>query len=142
MCVCAGSRGGTKCCFCVAFGCHCSHCCCFDLYLCCVCRFQALYRFRLLQRCFRRWAGQHRCLGIARQWHRWRVLSSALGALEQAAEKRHAQTHTLQHRHRALTLTRAFQHVSSTQLLCVCVCVSRVVCVHLCRDGERADTHI
>ncbi|XP_041953057.1 uncharacterized protein LOC121712962 isoform X2 [Alosa sapidissima] len=73
-------------------------------------RFQALYRFRLLQQCFRRWAHLCRCLAIARQCHRRRVLSSVLHALGQAVEKRHAQTHTLQHWQKARTLAQAFQH--------------------------------
>ncbi|KAL2103383.1 hypothetical protein ACEWY4_000251 [Coilia grayii] len=73
-------------------------------------RFEALYRFRLLQRCFRRWAWLQRCVGMACGWHRRRMLSSALCALHRPMEERHTQTHTLQHRRRALLLAQAFQH--------------------------------
>ncbi|XP_022526424.2 uncharacterized protein LOC103033502 isoform X2 [Astyanax mexicanus] len=71
-------------------------------------RFQALYQFHLLQRCFRRW-----CAGLSSHTKAWlynqrRILSKALLALQRAVLLQRAQTDTAEMAQRAQTLAQAF----------------------------------
>ncbi|KAL7827501.1 hypothetical protein SRHO_G00332190 [Serrasalmus rhombeus] len=71
-------------------------------------RFQALYRFRLLLRCFRKWCAGLSSLTKARLYHQRRILSKALFALQQAVLLRRAQVDTAKRRQNALMLAQAF----------------------------------
>ncbi|KAL7884305.1 hypothetical protein AOLI_G00070750 [Acnodon oligacanthus] len=71
-------------------------------------RFQALYRFRLLLRCFRKWCAALCSLTKAQLYHQRRILSRALFALQQAVLLLRAQVDTAERRQNALMLAQAF----------------------------------
>ncbi|KAL6456693.1 hypothetical protein MHYP_G00352370 [Metynnis hypsauchen] len=71
-------------------------------------RFQALYRFRLLLWCFRKWCAGLSSLTKARLYHQRRILSKALLALQQAVLLRRAQVDTAERRQNALMLAQGF----------------------------------
>ncbi|KAI4877446.1 hypothetical protein NFI96_034581, partial [Prochilodus magdalenae] len=72
-------------------------------------RFQALYRFRLLLRCFRRWRAGLSSLSKARLYQQRKTLGKAVCALQHAVLLQRAQVDLAVRRENALVLAQAFQ---------------------------------